>query len=74
MRFFVQSHLSLHHSRWFKFNTLVSVDKNDYKTPLGCVEQMCKYWFQTYGCTFTFTMYGISYQCESGYAGIRGET
>ena len=26
------------------------------------------------GCTLTFTMYGVLYQCESGYAGIRGET
>ena len=30
--------------------------------------------FQTYGRTFTLAMYGVLYQCDSGYAGIRGET
>ena len=29
---------------------------------------------QTYGNIFTFTIYGVLYQCESGYTGIRDET
>ena len=28
----------------------------------------------TFGRTFTLAMYGVLYQCDSGYVGIRGET
>ena len=28
----------------------------------------------TFGRTFTLAMYGVLYQCDSGYGGIRGET
>ena len=47
---------------------------NIYRTLSSFFEQMRKYWCSYEERTFTYTLYGVFYQCERGYTRIRGET